>query len=179
LGYSHRNLRIVGKGSDEITDFELLSETVHDKMTSELNRVLSIFTNLLVKGNDFTPAGVEAARKEACAKFEVHKHKRPDVSTASDDSFVESTLREAIEKHRKPLRIPYFVNQYGNMESTIVKGLIFEDRDGQITAIGVQDEDRIAPLGINQLRCCYYNGYFFDKNNTVNSATTMSGPLSK
>ena len=147
-------------------------------MSSSLDTTLSIYTKILLEANDFTPDGVRAAYKAFCDSLKVHK-REPPPKMSNDIGFVQTTLQEAIKKHNRPVYVPYFINEYGNKESTIIKYAVLEERDGQTIVIGVQDGEKISPLSINQLRCCYANGYYFDSSNTVGSASTMGGKLAK
>ena len=144
---------------------------------AQVKTVLDIFTGILIKNGDFTVAGVEKAFREFSSKVTVHKYKPPKASNGPR-SYIRTTLAEAVENAKLPVLIPVRRNQYGNWESTIYPGLLFNDPEPtKAVAFGMQDGPKIAPLSINQLLICQANGFRYMKNNTVGSAKHTSSEL--
>ncbi|MFS8158622.1 MAG: hypothetical protein ACMG6E_00145 [Candidatus Roizmanbacteria bacterium] len=139
----------------------------------DLTDVLNIFNGFLTKGDDYTVAGVEAAFQAFCDSLTIHEHKPPP-KAANDAIFMHTTLQDAIARYNKPVHITYKINKYGNKETTIIPGAIVDTVDGVVMIVGLQDGAKIAPLGINEIRCCQANGFAFDSKNTVGSAKTMT-----
>lgn len=152
-------------------------------MSKDLRRLLSLFTDVVVKNGDFTTAGVEKAFNEFVENITIHKPKPAAASKAPAGSnnagYVKTTLQEAVEQAKLPIHIPVFKNRFGYWESTLYKGLLFNDEDPQhAIAFGNQGDDgKIHPLTMNQLFVCQANGYRYLKKNTQGSATMCNNEL--
>jgi hypothetical protein len=144
---------------------------------AERKAILLLFTGKLLSLGDFTPQGVEKAFALFIASLE-EKTVKPPPRTTDNREYVMTTLQEAIAAAKKPIEIPYFVNQYGNKESTIIKGLVLaEDENGDVYATGLQDGNNIVPLTMREVTACKGNGFRYKGSNTVGSAQFTSDNL--
>lgn len=143
---------------------------------AELRRLLTIFTEYIVKFGDFSPAGVEISFQKFVDSLKV---KEPAAAMPNPSAYTKTTLEEAIQKAKLPVYVPVFRNKWGHWESTICKGLLFSDEDARnAIAIGDQGDDgSIQPLTMNQLFVCQSNGWFYKKSNTTGSAAACSNTL--
>lgn len=144
-------------------------------MSEECAKVIAIFTELIVKNGDFTPDGIEYAFETFCKNIKVQ-----EISPAAKyaPGFVKSSIDAAIEAAKQPVYIPCKPNKYGNMECTIIPGLLVKQLGpNDAIAYGVQDGPNIGKLSINQLLACQANGFKYDRNNTVGSAQRCTSDL--
>ena len=151
----------------------------------DLERLLIMFTDFIVGEGDFSPKGVEASFAKFIESIEIHKPKPVAKAVApansNSSSYVKTTLQEAIEQAKKTVHIPVFKNKWGHWESTVYKGLLFdnpkEDPEKSF-AFGDQGEDgTIHPLSMNQLLVCRSNGWRYLKDNTIGSAKACDSEL--
>lgn len=148
-------------------------------MAVEYRKVLDPFVSRLRKAGDYTPAGVEAAFKAFVDSLEVKVYKPPAVESSG---YVKTTLQEAVEASKRSVQISAEKNRFGNMESTVYPGLIFQqdEQDGQWTAVGLQDDNgSVVHLNMNAVLVCRGNGWRFDGRRLAGSATLVSSELRK
>jgi len=144
-------------------------------MSEECAKIITILTEMLLKGGDFSVDGVEYVFEVFCKNIKV---KEAPVTARFAPGFVKSSIDAAIEAAKQPVYIPYKVNKYGNMECTIIPGLLIKELGpNDAIAYGVQDGPNVGKLSINQLLACQANGFKYDKNNTVGSARQCTSDL--
>lgn len=140
---------------------------------AERKGILLLFTGKILALGDFTPVGVEKAFALFVDLLE-EKTIKPPPKTGDAKDYIATTLQDAIAIAKKPIEIPYFVNQYGNKESTIIKGLVLEQDAEGVYASGLQDGSNIVPLTMREVTACKGNGFRYKGSNTVGSAQFTS-----
>jgi hypothetical protein len=135
--------------------------------------ILLLFTNKILSLGDFTPAGVEKAFASFISLLE-EKSIRPPPKTVDSKEYVSTTLQDAIALAKKPIEIPFFINQYGNKECTVISGLILRDDANGVYAEGLQDGANIVPLTMREVTACKGNGFRYNGSNTTGSAQFTS-----
>lgn len=148
---------------------------------AEYKKLLQPFINKIVAGGNYTPAGIEAAFAAFQASLEIKTYK-PEPLDVEKGAFVKTTLQEAVAAAKLPVEILVEKNEYGNMESVIYPGLLFEEDPNEKdlwTAYGMQDGPNIAPLTMNAVLVCRANGFLYSGKNLAGSAALTSSELRK
>lgn len=147
----------------------------------EYKKLLQPFVNKILSAGNYTPAGIEAAFIAFQASLEVKVFKPPPVNVERE-TFVKTTLQEAVAAAKLPVEILVEKNAYGNMESLVYPGLLHKqdpvEKDLWI-AYGLQDGDKVAPLTMNAVLVCRANGFLYDGKNLAGSAALTSSELRK
>ena len=158
-------------------------------MSEQYESILKLFTNILVQKGIYTVDGIRNAYKDFCDSLAVQEYKSKPTPAANNDKYVQTTLAEAIQRAKQPVKIPVKKNEYDNFESTVYQGLIFKEFMHDVAdpatgkfetyyvCVGFQDGKNIAPLSMNHLRICQANGWRFDVNNTIGCAKTTTSDL--
>lgn len=140
---------------------------------TDRKQLLILFVTKIKSLGDYTPAGIEKAYKIFCDSIE-EKNVKPPPKTSNTHEYVATTLEDAIAAAKKPVEIPYFLNRYGNKESAIIKGMILQEDENGVFAIGLQDGPNIVPLTMREVTACKGNGFRYKGANTTGSAQYTS-----
>jgi hypothetical protein len=136
---------------------------------SDKKHILTLFVNMVKAGKDFTISGIEKAFQAFCLSLE-EKNIKPPPRAVNPDTYVATAFEDAVAAAAKPVKIPYFVNAYGNKESTIIAGMILAEDEIGVYAAGVQDGANIVPLTMREVTACKGNGFRYKGSNTSGSA---------
>lgn len=140
---------------------------------SDYKSILELFVK---KITDFTVEGVEDAfivfERSLTEKVHAPRHDRLKTT-----EYIKTSLAEAAEAAKLPVFITTKKNAYGNEESTVYPGLIFVQKGDSWIAHAIQDGKELRPLDMNVALVCQSNGWQFDKNNLIGSATKISSDL--
>ena len=140
---------------------------------TDRKQLLMLFVSKVKSLGNYTPEGIEKAFKAFCESIE-EKNVKPPPKTSNVKEYVSTTLEDAIAAAKKPVEIPYFVNKYGNKESTIIKGMILAEDENGAYAAGLQDGINIVPLTMREVTACKGNGFRYSGANTTGSAQFTS-----
>jgi len=136
---------------------------------SERRRILELFTSKLISNGDFSMAGVRKAF-EAFVKSLEEKVIKPPPKVADNGEYIKTTLSDAVAASKKPIVMLYFLNQYGNKESQMIKNMVLEEDADGVYAAGLQDGPNIVPLTMREVTACKGNGFRYKGSNTTGSA---------
>lgn len=140
---------------------------------TDRKQLLALFVSKVKSMGDYTPSGIEKAFKSFCDSIE-EKNVKPPPRTNNAKEYVATTLEDAIAAAKKPIEIPYFLNRYGNKESTIIKGMILAEDSNGAYASGLQDGPNVVPLTMREVTACKGNGFRYSGTNTTGSAQFTS-----
>ena len=136
---------------------------------SEKRTILGLFATKIKAGGDYTVQGVEKAFEVFCLSLE-EKTTKPPPRATNNETYVATAFEDAVAAASKPVKIPYFVNSYGNKESTIIAGMVLDEDEMGVYAKGVQDGANIVPLTMREVTACKGNGFRYKGSNTTGSA---------